>query len=170
MATFTTGGVFFENEAPKPHQCNLPTMEKYWPLGFEPAAWQCSECKQVYEITYDAWTGWWSPDMDEDVESGNDQYGRRVIYCRWQTWTECPPNIRFMPRKPNLLNVSAIIVDHPNPGPRPLWLPPLPQPRRPYGDAVEGPLKTFLGVSAKTQEELGPRRTSWVKKVLGREG
>lgn len=160
MVSFTAGGVFYENRVPDRHKCNLPTAKMYWPLGYAPVAWTCSTCDQVYLIEYSAWTGWWAPEfgMDELVELRG---GAQVLLCAWQTWTDCPPNITFCPRISNLLKVRSTLFTHPNPGPRPSYLPPLPQPRKPYGDYER------VVLPEKTQAALEPRRRSFVAKMLG---
>lgn len=65
------------------------------------------------------WTGWWASSYRNP---GADE------------WIDCTPNVTMTPlRKDPNRKYGSIGFDHPRPGPRPEWLPPLPQPLRDFG-------------------------------------
>ena len=125
----------FTDFPPRKHECRLPHDADDWPPHDpenRPTHWTCNDCGQVYKIEYTGWTGWWSPDTTFDAERGEGEFGMPTIFCQWETWHDCMPNVTFRPRKPNNLGVSGISMADPFPGKRPEWLPPLPVNKRPY--------------------------------------
>src|SRR6478735_5749066 len=120
-------GVWLEHPTP-PHFCKFPEGLADWPSILPSTFWHCLECGTEWQVSVDPWTGWWSPDTTMDAEVG---FG--IIKCKWETWTDCPPNVSMQRiGADGLPEGTHYSFAHPNPGPRPDDLPPLPQPRRPY--------------------------------------
>lgn len=172
-------GTFYIEEEPPKHRCLLPVDEEQWPDGFNPDYWECSVCSQVYSITISAWTGWWSLDTDVDTERGTNDQGFPTIFCKWETYVDCPPNILFEPLKPNNTGTSGIHVSHPNPGPRPDWLPPLPQNRRlakqrwttstgPSRREEKEALREIASLEKNAKSNLPEANLPWIDRIFGR--
>lgn len=160
-------GTFYDTPPPE-HHCRLPMEAEQWPDGYAPKYWECGVCGQGYDIDYsqNRWTGWWSLSTEIDAVRGTDEYGHGYIKCAWQEWHDCPPSLTFKPRKPNNLGVSGIGFAHPNPSPRPDYMPPLPQPLIPAKQTWKS--KTTPLLPERLDEALEPRRRGWVEKILGR--
>lgn len=154
-------GVFLDAEPPK-HHCALPYYAEDWPENFadRAAVWECLTCGQIYTISYTGWTGWWSLDFRTDAHEVKDKYGHPTIICPWEEWVDCVPSIVFTPRRPNNLGLSAIHITDPRPGPRPEWLPSLPQPLRP-----SRPRHTLTEL--KEKDEPTPRKGFWKSLISG---
>lgn len=104
-----------------PHYCNFPSDT---PRSEREKHWECPECKTVYRLEHTGWTGWWSPDSSDSVR-GTTEYGGPAIYCMYETWNTCEPNISFVPVRWGVYGdqkISSYGMSDGDPGEKPEWI------------------------------------------------